>query len=392
MRIILLLIFCAQFAIGATWYLDPVTGNDSNAGTSVGQPKRTASSILRTNMNAGDVCYVSPSAPIRECITLLKSWAGTTASDYARLIGDPWNTSGFTNADGTLVAPGVVRWTAWTNSDTIIPAMIDTLNINGLSNLFIANIRIDGPPVTGRAIKANGGACRLWISNCVLIASGSYALDFSNTGLYPKPTDCTIDRSFLWTFAVANALSVIHASGSSGDYDMRIIGRDSVFFAMGNKGAGYLKNGSLGGVGGGGNFTNCTFIGTGGSWVTGNSSTSSIPAIFEGCNFWGQIVADAVGQVTLNNSVVNYTSASTTPNTTLGTGTHTNDWWGMGFDFGTSQMMGFGPRPFWSQLKDSPLIGAGSNWTPYDMYGKPRATTNTWGPFELWTAPQRSSF
>lgn len=39
---------------------------------------------------------------------------------------------------------------------------------------------------------------------------------------------------------------------------IQIVCRDSFFFAIGNKGAGYLKNGSLGGVGGGGYFTNCT--------------------------------------------------------------------------------------------------------------------------------------
>jgi len=392
-RFLFLFPMCVALSAGATtYYIDPVNGSEGNNGLgpdashASNKPWKSIHQFARTNATAsGDVAYLAPGV-YREPMIFLSNW-----TSYVKFIGDPQNSQGFKTSGSVLVPPGIVRWTGYTNTDSTASSAASTLDLNGKNYIWLENLYIIASPTSAmRAIKAGSAAStNIVITNCVVVGCKSYAVDM--TAAAGLPVNLTIDNSYIFTPTQnAQPISISFTAGSGADWDMGIVIRNSTVVAYGNASVGTAKFGTSTGVGGGVNITNCTLVG---AVSASGSSTNTLPVIVRNSIVMAPgacFTAGAIGQIDENYNLVFAGGSSSHTATAVGANSHTNDW-SYHLDFAASQLFGFGPRPLFSPLSDSPVVGAGQNNSTVDFYRRARPAGNAFGAFEVHTAPEHSS-
>jgi len=119
----------------ATYYVSATTGNDSNAGTSIGAAKATIGAGENLATSAGDIVYIAPGT-YREQV--VHGYSGT-AADRIYFIGDP-DCEIF-----TAITPGIIRVTI-SDSDNTATNQSNKYCIksNGKDYITWKNVYVDG--------------------------------------------------------------------------------------------------------------------------------------------------------------------------------------------------------------------------------------------------------
>lgn len=374
----------------ATYYIDPANGSDANNGTnadaSLGTngPWQTIAKYMRTNGVSGDTAYLAPGV-YRESVTVnITSPTATT-----KLIGDPQNTRGFKTSGGVRVAPAVCRATVFTNDSTASPAT-SVINLNGSDYWWFENIYFNAAGAGGAPVSATTTtSTNITFTNCVLNVVGASVQCISITAAFGVPLNLTISNCKLVNLVNA-ALVITHTSGSGSDWDLNVKIQNCEIVALGSSGISVAKSGSSANVGGGVLVTNCVFVGASSGFSCPATSTNNFTNYISGCllfNSTGVTCGDA-SQITED---YNWFDCSVAPRSVAPVGTHSSSAFNPMIDFDSSRMWGFGPRPYFSPLTGSPIIGAGVSTGVVDLFGNARSVPNTIGAYRLYQNVETSS-
>lgn len=363
----------------AVYYVDPVNGSNSNNGLgpdashATNKPFLTIGKLIASSgvMASGDTAYLAPGA-FREAVTVNI----TSPTAETKILGDPSNAQGFKTSGGVLVASGPVRWTAYTTDDKTAPGTSHCLNLNGRDFFTFENLYIQsnssGSSVSGDTTTPTNITFR----NCVFAAY--LVTPVRMTAAFGVALAWTFERCVF--FSLQNTLLIVtHTSGTGSDWDLNVQVKNCLFFSMGGVGINVAKSGSSTNVGGGVDALNCTFFNENAFTIsTGVSAT--IPCTVYNSYFAQAFTGAAVLQAPASPADqlledYNYFFAQTLrSNVTAGANSKTNGTWSYHLDFFYCLMNGFAPKPFFSPLLDSPVLGLGnqSGSPDVDFLNRPR--------------------
>lgn len=370
----------------ATYYIDPVNGSDANNGTnadaSLGTngPWLTIAKYMRTNAASGDTAYLAPGV-YRESVTALISPTSTT-----KLIGDPQNTRGFKTAGGVRVVPSVCRWTVFTNDSTASPNT-SALNLNGGDFWWIENIYFNQAGAGGiPLISTFQTATNITLTNCCFSAQSLSTV--SVTAGFGTPLNWRISNCKFINLISGNALLITHISGAGSDWDLNVKIENCELIGGPGNAINLSKSGTSANVAGGVLVTNCLIYGNIGLSAA-NASTNNFTNYISGCVIMGQtgVTCSHASQITENYNWFNCGTARTT----APAGANSFSAFNPMIDFDSSRMWGFGPRPYFSPLTGSPIIGAGVSTGVVDLFGHARPSPNSIGAYELYKNVETSS-
>lgn len=373
-----------------TYYIDPVNGSNSNNGLgpdashATNKPYATIGKILATSGvgAAGDVVYLAPGV-YREAITINI----TSPASELQILGDPANAQGFKTSGGVLVDPGYVRWTAYTTNDTTAPGTA-ALTLNGRDNLTFQDIVIVGGSA-GAVIGTTTTSQAITFRRCVFPPGSSMTTrQIQATTAADTALNWTIDSCvFTGCAASGSAILITAPAGSSADYDLNFSIKNSLFI---NSQSSFIQlSGAASNKPGGVAIRNCTFIGDLAFRVATGGSTS-IPCTFYNCYILagnGGLQATATGEILEDYNII----LAGTPRTSVTAGSNSTSDGSRSnlLEIGQTWLYGFAPRPLFSPMASSPLLGFGNTGSPpsVDFLNRPRpaggaSTSNAVGAFE----------
>lgn len=379
--LLVVLVFC--FGSGAaTYYIDSANGADGNNGlgpdasAGTNKPWKTIAKYMRTNGVSGDTAYLAPGV-YRESVTVnITSPTATT-----KLIGDPHNVQGFKTSGGVLVTPAICRWTVMTNDSTASPNT-SALLLNGSDYWWFENIYFNEAgagllPITGTTTTSTN----LVFTNCVVSSMTGSAVGMSITAAFGVPLNLKILNCKI--ISVGNTgILITHQSGTGSDWNLNVRIENCEIMALAP--ISITKSGASANVGGGILVTNCILYTSGGNAFSATAtSTNNFTNYVTGC-----IVLSAatgfnggdVSQTTEDYNIVNAVTARANTNTGANSKTAVNPM----IDFDASRLFGFGPRPFFSPLPSSPLLGAGLAAEAVDLFNTTRPSPPAIGAYELY--------
>jgi hypothetical protein len=365
----------------ATYYIDPVNGNNANNGLGpdashgTNKPFATIGKILATSGVgvSGDIVYLAPGV-YREVITVNIT---SPVSELA-IIGDPANAQGFKTAAGVLVAPGDVIWTGYTTNDTSAPSSSPNVDLNGRDFLTFQYIVFIGGNVGAVGTMIRGtttNSVNIVVRDCTLINSTVNAA-IAYTGLADVASNWTIDRCIIHATIPGDGFNIILPTSASADYDTNFLVQNCVLIGGHNViGVNVSSTGAGSFKGGGVDVLNCTFQGWNSAVRTQTANLStSIP-----CTIYNSIIlatnlalnASAAGNLIEDYNRIrastNYSNVSAGANT-VSTVNHA-----LLIEVGQAYQQGRTRRPFLAPASGSPLLGWGGSSPPsVDLQNRPR--------------------
>src|SRR4051812_49265980 len=143
----------------ATYFVEPISGSNSNAGTSAALPFATIAKVIGSSgvgVN-GDVAYLAPGV-YREAFTV-----GISPASEVQVIGDVLRSQAWVST----ILPGPVRWTSWTTSDFVTTgSTTTTLTASGKNFLTFQDIWFQG---AGSPVVSLTSGCHDWVFRRCLI-------------------------------------------------------------------------------------------------------------------------------------------------------------------------------------------------------------------------------
>lgn len=228
----------------ATYYVDPVNGNDTSnnglgpdASHATNKPWKTIAKLLgSTGIASGDTAYLAPGV-YRERVTV----AMTSATAETSIFGDPSNAQGFKTSAGVRVAPGPVVHTCFETNDTSVPsATAAPLNLAGRDYLTFQFINFVGGgsiSATAHCIDANTAtSTNITIRDCAFFGS-THSGTSATIGLIRAANSTSItafnwliERCVFQNFVSGSGVHIIPATLTSGaDYDVQFTIRNCIF-------------------------------------------------------------------------------------------------------------------------------------------------------------------
>lgn len=375
-----------------TYYVDFVNGLDANNGLgpdashASNKPWKTITKLLgATGLASGDTAYLSPAGPFREAVTP----AMTSATAETRILGDPGNVQGFKTSGGVLVAPGEVRWTAFTTSDVAAPSTSAMVTSNSRDYLTFQYITFQGG--TSWAVGLEGDTLNFVFRDCKFIGGNHstgvptvLALTLADTNV-----SLLFDRCYFFSPTTEAALKLNPATSAAADYDTGIMVQNCVFMSPGEvvlivpSGAGSFKAGGI-------DFYNCTIFGWRGIRITTANMSTSIP-----CTVYNSVIlvqdtglnASTSGQIVEDYNLIHASTART--NVTAGSNSISTRNYGLLMHVGEELLYGFQGRPVFMPTPGSPLLarGAQAGGPTVDIRNRARpsggaSTSYAWGAYE----------
>lgn len=362
----------------ATYYVDFVNGLDANNGLgpdashATNKPWKTLTKLLgASGMASGDTAYLSPAGPFRETVSV----AMTSATAETKVIADPANAQGFKTSGGALVAPGDVTLTAYTTNDTTAPTSTALLVLAGRDFLTFQGITFIG----GNGFTVDGStttATNVSFLDCTFIQGmQANTASWRATAAADTPLHWLIDRCrFLKGAGTCLALTL--TTSASADYDADVLIRNCVVIGNAGTFVSVIATGAAAFKGGGVDVVNCSCVNSANFLQTGTNISTSIPCTATG-NFviTGSNVAlnaNTSGQITENYNVFLTSVAHT--NVSDGANSKRDGSVAPLIEIGQSYVSGRMPRPLFTPMSGSPLLGrdASATGAAYDLLNRIR--------------------
>lgn len=340
-----------------TYYYVRKSGSDSNAGTSAGAAWATIGKALTGGMASGDTVYIGAGI-YREAVTVSVAPTGTT-----NVIGD---------VDGAKTGDaGEVRWTGMT---TDFSGSSVALNNNSKNFLAFSNLVLQGGTFAA-AVSGLGGHDNSF-TDCAFFGGSA----ISTTATVDTALNLTFERCIVVSYSGNNALTFTLPTSALADYDANVLIRNCLIQSTGLNGVTVGSSGANSFKGGGITLRSCTVChASTGVSASGTNLSTTFPINVYDCYIMqgtclssgrsGQIVED-----------YNYLAGGTLrSNVTAGTHSNTITDTPQLLHWGQERIWGGQPRPFATPVRDSFLLGRGSQagGPSVDMLNRPRpAGTN----------------
>ncbi len=374
-----------------TTYYVSTAGNDANDGLGADASQSSkpwltiAKALGAAGIASGDTVYLGPGT-YRETVTINMTSATVTTT----VAGDPCNLQGFKDGSGVLLAPALVRWTAYTTNDTTAPSASNTLLTNAKDFLTFSNILFVGPTNAASLVGAGGTTSTdITFTNCVFIHPVNQ-ICISVGAAATTALNWTISNCAFMVGGGGTSINLSIATTSSGaDWDLNFRISNCLFLAGGGGfGVTLAPTGGLTKLPGGVVCFNSTFLGGSVGFRTTAASSTSIP-----CTIYNSIVANqntanlsaqASNQITED---FNYLCGPTN-RTNVGTGGSSVAGNPPAYSFLIHLMQQwFASRvvpPLFSPITGSPLLafGAQAGGPSTDIMGMARPATYGLGCFE----------
>ena len=352
----LMLLFDGVAVQGATYYVGP-GGSDGAAGTSYANRWLTIGKALgAAGIASGDTVYITPGT-YREVVTV----AMTSATATTNIIGD-------VDGSHTSGAPGPVVWTGYTTNDTTSPSATVVLNLSSRDYLYFSNIMFVAAGT--QCVDVPTGSTNITFMDCSFQQSFSGS---TNHRLFTITTPASggaaahlIERcTFLSSSANATNCTIeVAYTRSAADYDPNIIFRNCLVVGSGVQAVRVSSTGAGAGFGGGAIIENCTMIGSGAVVVQDANVSTTYPIIIRNCFIMG---SNAAFSATTSGQIVesyNIISGSGTIRTNVSVGTGSASTYSVPLTLGMERLWGANPRPFFTPLPSTPMVGFGSASAP----------------------------
>jgi len=354
-----------------TVYYVRKSGNDGAAGTTPATAWLTIAKALgAAGIASGDTVYIG-AGTYRETVTV----AMTSATVETFVIGD---------VDGSHTGDsGDVIWTAYTTNDTTAPAAAATLTLSARDFLTFVDLTILGGDAATSCIVASAISTNIKLTRCTLI-TGRNGVVIGVTGTADTALDWTIDSCILMGFQSAALVLFTLPTSASADYSADVLIQNTVFMGPpANVALAITASGASAFKGGGVDAYNCTFVFASQAVVTQSANVAtSLPCHVYNSVIYGLQTTACLSATTSGQIVEDYNwIVGTIPRSNVSAGGNSTASGANGaiakaplLELGQSWLYGRRPRPFFSPMSGSPLLGFGAQagGPAIDLAGGPR--------------------
>jgi hypothetical protein len=351
----------------SVYFVDPVGGSNSNAGTSAALPFATIAKAIGGSgvATSGDTVYLAPGV-YRENVTIGISPVSTVTVIGDVLKGQAW---------GATILPGPVRWTSWTTSDFVTTgASSAALTASGKHFFTFIDIWFQS---AGTTVNPTGG-CHDWtFRRCLIQGHPTAQGPLQYTGSAGVSANLTLDCCVVAGGQGAGNHVLITMPLHTADYDANITCTNVLFAGMGrctqlNLATSASGSGKPRVV----TITNCTTLGSD-AGITVSSSYKVDGSIKIYSCLFGYTANFAIDGGASGIVTEDYNQfASTTTNLVAGVNSDRSTVVPQQIEYGQSALWGFAPRPFTAPLPPAALqIGYGADGTQTtatDLLQRPR--------------------